>query len=434
MRYAPIDSSMFIENRGKFLSRLKPKSIAVFLSNDVMPTSADGVRSFIQDADFFYMTGIDQEESILILCPDTREERHREILFIRQTDEKTVTWEGHKLTMEEARTLSGIRTVYWTSEFNRILRGLAIESEHIYLNRNEHSRAETPVETRSDRFMKRCMMEYPLHRYERAAPIMHGLRAVKSDIEVELIQTAIGISDKAFRRALLYIAPGVWEYEIEAELNHEFLMNRSRGPAYETIIASGANACVLHYVKNDDQCRDGDLVLMDFGAEYANYVSDVTRTVPVNGRFSQRQREVYDSVLRIQREAMQLLRPGMLFRDYNREVGSIVERELIGLGLINSDEILEQNPDNPMYRKYYMHGTSHLIGLNVHDVGDGIHHAMKKGMVVSCEPGIYIKEEGMGIRLENDIFITDNGPVDLTVSIPIDADEIEELMSRPTGR
>jgi Xaa-Pro aminopeptidase len=429
MRYAPIDSSLFIQNRMKFSSRMKPKSVAVFLSNDVMPTSADGVRSFIQDADFFYLTGIDQEKSILILCPDGREERHREVLFIRETDETTETWEGQKLTREEARTLSGIRTVYWDRDFNRILRGLAIESEHIYLNRNEHSRADTPVETRSNRFLKQCMADYPLHRYERAAPIMHGLRAVKSSAEIDLIETAVAVSDRAFRRVLRFIKPDVWEYEIEAELNHEFLMNRSRGPAYETIVASGANACVLHYVKNDDQCRDGELVLMDFGAEYANYVSDVTRTVPVNGRFSPRQREVYDAVWRIQREAIQLLRPGTLFRDYNREVGLIVERELVHLGLISGDELDDQTPDNPLYRRYYLHGTSHFLGLNVHDVGDGIHYAMANGMVVSCEPGIYIKEEGIGVRLENDIFVTDDGPVDLTASIPIDGDEIEDLMN-----
>lgn len=430
MRYQPIESSLFIQNRKRFTSQLKPKSIAVFNSNDIMPTSADGVRSFIQDADFFYLTGIDQEESILVLCPDAREEKHREVLFIRETDEKTAIWEGQKYSKEEARNISGISTVYWKGEFNQIFRGLVIESEQIYLNTNEHLRADTTVETRNDRFLKRCMHEYPLHRYERAAPIMHKLRAVKSSFEVELIKTAIDISEKAFRRVLGYIRPGVWEYEIEAELHHEFLMNRSRGPSYETIVASGVNSCVLHYVKNSSQCKDGDLVLMDFGAEYANYASDVTRTVPVNGQFSSRQRDVYNAVLRVQREAMKLLEPGKLFRDYNREVGYIVERELIGLGLLNIDDVKGQNADAPLYRKYYMHGTSHLIGLDVHDVGDITHHAMAAGMVVSCEPGIYIKDEGIGIRLENDILITDNGPVDLTADIPIEADDIEELMRR----
>ena len=429
MRYLPVDSQIFSQNRKRFFSRLKPKSVAVFNSNDVMPTSADGVRSFIQDADFFYLTGIDQEESVLVLCPEAREEKHREVLFVRETDEKTAVWEGQKYTREEARKISGIENVYWKGEFNQIFRGLVIESEHVYLNTNEHLRADTSVETRSDRFLKWCMESYPLHRYERAAPIMHRLRAIKSDLELELIKAAIGISGKAFRRVLGYIRPGVREYEIEAELHHEFLMNRSRGPAYQTIVASGVNACVLHYVKNNSQCKDGDLVLMDFGAEYANYVSDLTRTVPVSGCFSSRQRDVYDAVLRIQREAMRLLVPGRLFRDYNREVGYIVERELIGLGLLRVDDVKGQDPDAPLYRKYYMHGTSHFIGLNVHDVGD-MAHPLDAGMVVSCEPGIYIREEGIGIRLENDILVTDNGPVDLTASIPIEADEIEELMRR----
>lgn len=429
MRYLPIDSQLFIRNRSTFSSQLKPKSVAIFTSNDVMPSSADGVRSFIQDADFFYLTGIDQEESILVLCPGARDEKHREILFIRETDEKTAIWEGQKHTGEKARNISGIKTVYWTSEFEQIFRGLVIESEHIYLNTNEHLRADRSVETRNDRFLKWCMEKYPLHRYERAAPITHRLRAIKSDLEVELIKTAIDISDKAFRRILGYITPGVWEYEIEAELHHEFLMNRSRGPAYETIVASGVNSCILHYVKNNRQCNDGDLVLMDFGAEYANYISDVTRTVPVNGRFSSRQRDVYNAVLRVQREAMKLLKPGKRFRDYNRDVGYIMERELIGLGLLDVDEVKKQNPDNPLYRTYYMHGTSHFIGLNVHDVGD-LNHAMETGMVVSCEPGIYIRDEKIGIRLENDILITENGPVDLTASIPIEANDIEELMRR----
>jgi len=427
MRYLPVDSALFIQNRRKFSSNLKSKSVAVFNSNDITLTSADGVRSFIQDADFFYLTGIDQEESILVLCPDARDERHRAILFIRKTDEKTAIWEGQKYTVEEARNISGIRSVYWNTEFDQIFRDLVIESDHVYLNTNEHLRADTSVETRSDRFLKWCMREYPLHHYERAAPIMHKLRMVKSPLEVELIKDAIGISDKAFRRVLGYIKPGVWEYEIEAELHHEFLINRSRGPAYETIVASGVNSCVLHYVKNDNQCNDGDLVLMDFGAEYANYASDITRTVPVNGRFSSRQRDVYNAVLRVQRAAMQLLKPGMLFRDYNKEVGYIVERELIGLGLLDIDTVKDQNPDNPLYKKYYMHGTSHFIGLNVHDVGD-VTNAMEAGMVVSCEPGIYIRDEGTGIRLENDILITDDGPVDLTAHIPIEADDIEELM------
>ncbi len=420
---------MFIQNRKKFIPHLKPKSVAIFNSNDIMPTSADGIRSFIQNTDIFYLSGIDQEESILLICPDAHEKKHKEILFVKETSEKIAIWEGHKYSKAEATHVSGIKTVYWTSEFETIFRYLVFESDYIYLNTNEHLRADMIVETRDARFLKWCRNAFPLHKYERLAPIMDNLRAVKSPIETELIQHACDITEKGFRRILDFIKPGVWEYEIEAEIYHEFLKNRSRGPAYDPIIASGANACVLHYIKNNQQCKDGDLILMDFGAEYANYASDLTRTVPANGKFIQRQKDVYNAVLRVQKAAIQMLRPGNTLDKYHKKIGKLMEKELIRLGLLDADKVKEQDKDKPLYKKYFMHGTSHYIGLDVHDVGNR-YRKFEPGMVFSCEPGIYIREEGIGIRLENDILITADNPIDLTENIPIEADEIENLMNQ----
>ncbi len=428
MKYLPIDLKLFQENRRRFVRHLEPGSIAVFNANDIMPTSADGIHAFVQNTDIFYLSGIDQEETILLLFPDAVEEKHRQILFLRETSEQIVTWEGHKLTKEAATQISGIETIHWTSEFERTFRPLVFEAGRIYLNTNEHSRADTTVETRDARFIRWCMGQFPLHRYERAAPILRDLRAVKSPIEISLIRSACEITETAFRRLLSFIRPGVWEFEIEAGIVHEFLKNRSRGPAYEPIVASGENACVLHYVKNDQQCRDGDLVLMDFGAEYANYASDLTRTVPVNGRFTPRQRAVYDAVLRVQRGAIDMLRPGNILKDYQKAVGKMMEKELIDLGLLDAGDVKDQDEKKPLYRKYFMHGTSHHMGLDVHDLGD-LHRKFTPGMVFTCEPGIYIKEEKIGVRLENDILITENGPVDLMETIPIEAEEIEDLMN-----
>lgn len=428
MRYPPIDPRLFVRNRAAFSGAMKPRAVAVFNSSDVAPKSADGVRRFIQQTDMIYLSGIDQEESILVLCPDAVEEKHREVLFIRETNEKIATWEGPRHTREEAREISGIRTVYWTSRFEEVFRGLALESERIYLNTNEHPRADVSVETRDGRFLKWCRAAFPLHRYERSAPILHRLRAVKSTVEIDLIRHACEITGKAFRRVLSMIRPGAWEFEVEAELCHEFLMNRSRWPAYEPIIASGPNACILHYVKNDRQMADGDLLLMDFGAEYANYAADLTRTVPVNGRFTPRQRAVYDAVLRVQREAIQMLRPGNLLKTYHQAVGAIMERELIRLGLLDADEVKRQDPEAPLYRTYFMHGTSHHLGLDVHDYGSAS-RAFEPGMVFTCEPGIYIREEGIGIRIENDILVTEAESVDLMADIPAEAEEIESLMA-----
>jgi Xaa-Pro aminopeptidase len=428
MRYDPIDPVLFIENRKKLKVRLKPNSISVFLSNDVMPTSADGRMTFVQHSDIFYFCGIDQEETILVVCPDAQEEKHREILFIRETSEKIAIWEGQKLSRDQATVISGIQTVYWTREYEPVFRSLVIESETIYLNTNEHLRAEVVVETREMRYLRECMARYPLHHYERLAPVMHALRAVKSQIELNLIQKACHITEKAFRRLLSFIRSGVWEFEIEAEIIHEFLMNRSRGPAYPSIIASGANACVLHYENNNRQCLDGELVLMDFGAEYAGYASDLSRTVPVNGRFSPRQKAVYNAVLRVKRAAIAMLLPGNTLADYHKAVGSLMEKELLDLGLLTVADIQNQSVDMPAYKQFFMHGTSHHLGLNVHDYGNR-YRFFEPGMVFTVEPGIYIREEGIGVRIENDIVITTDGPVDIMKGIPIEADEIEMLMA-----
>ena len=428
MKYLPIDQKLFIQNRKRFVKQLEKKSIAVFNSNDIMPTSADGSHGFIQQTDLFYLSGIDQEESTLVICPGAKEEKHREILFVKETNEKIALWEGHKYTKDAATDVSGITSVYWNHQFEDVFKPLVFESESIYLNTNEHLRADLTVETRDARFYKWCRKVFPLHQYRRLAPIMHDLRAIKSKQEVELIKKACGITAQTFRRLLGFIKPGVWEFEIEAEIYHEFIRNRSRGPAFQTIIASGADSCTLHYVKNNKQCHDGDLVLIDFGAEYANYAADLTRTVPVNGKFSKRQKDVYNAVLNVQKAAIKLLRPGKTVDDFSREVGKVMESELIRLKLLKSADAKKQSPDQPLYKKYFPHGTSHHLGLDVHDYGSR-YRKFEPGMVFTCEPGIYINDEGIGIRIENDILITKNGPVDLTEGVPREADEIEGLMN-----
>ncbi|MGD8519917.1 MAG: aminopeptidase P N-terminal domain-containing protein [Desulfobacterales bacterium] len=429
MKYLPIDQNLFVENRQRLTARLKPNSIVILNSNDVMPINADGTHPFIQHTDLFYFSGIDQEESTLIIFPDAKEEKHKEILFLKETNEQIAIWEGQKYTKAEATRISGIKTVYWNKEFETIFKTLPIQADNIYLNTNEHLRASTPVETRDSRFLKWCMESFPLHNYERLAPVMHHLRAVKSQIEVDLIKHACQITEKTFYRLLGFIKPGVWEYEIEAEICHEFMRNRSRGPAFESIVASGADSCVLHYVKNDKQCQDGDVVLIDFGAEYANYNSDVTRTLPVSGKFSKRQREVYDAVLNVQKAAIQLLKPGNTIDEYHTEVGQVAEAELIHLGLLDPAQVKNQSKDEPLYKKFFPHGASHHLGLDVHDYGDK-YRKFEPGMVFTCEPGIYVRDEAIGVRIENNILITENEPLDLTESIPREADEIENLMNQ----
>lgn len=430
MRYEPINNTLFTTNRQRLAGLLKPKSLAIFNANDIMPTNADGTMGFRQNNDLFYLTGVDQEETILVLFPDHPDERFREVLFLRETSELIAIWEGHKLTKAEAEQTSGIaqRSIYWTSQFDLIFKQMVFEAERVYLNTNEHTRAEVTVQTRDARFIDWFRQQFPLHTLERVAPLMHHLRAIKLPQEVELLNRAIHITDTMFRRLLRFVKPGVWEYEIEAEMMHEFLRHRSRGAAYTPIIASGANACVLHYIDNSAQCQDGDVILLDIGAEYANYNADMTRSIPVNGRFTPRQRAVYDAVLRVMREATQMLRPGNLWDEYHREVGKIMESELIGLGLLDKNEVAKQDPEAPLYKKYFMHGTSHFLGLDVHDVGNK-YRRFEPGMVFTCEPGIYIREEGLGIRLENNILITEDGNLDLMAQIPVEADEIETLMN-----
>ncbi len=428
MRTAAIDPAFFIENRRRLAAALKPASLAVVLSNDRQPTSGDGVYPFRQQTDLLYLCGIEQEETALVVFPEAREAKHREVLFVRPADERVTLWEGAPLSFAEARRRSGVETIYLASEFEAVFRQLALEAERIYLNANEHPRAVSPVETRDGRFARRCRRQYPLHRYERLAPILRRLRAVKSAPEIELIREAVEITGAAFRRLLGFIRPEVWEYEIEAEIVHEFLRRRSRGPAFETIVASGENACVLHYVNNDRRCREGDLVLLDFGAEYAHYAGDLSRTVPVSGRFSPRQRQVYEAVLRIQKGAIALLQPGNTWAAYHEEVRRLVEEELVRLGLVTAEALREQPAERPLYKKWFPHGISHGLGLDVHDALDPA-APFAAGMVLTCEPGLYLREEGIGVRIENDLWITPQGPVDLTAGIPREAEEIESLMA-----
>ncbi len=428
MKYTPIDNSLYINNRKNLIKQIKPNSVSVFNSNDVMPTNADGTMPFRQNNDLLYLSGVDQEESILVLAPNALNPNHREILFVKETNELIAIWEGEKLTKEGATKQSGVETVYWLSQFDNIFHGLVTEADIIYVNQNEHLRAVSTVETRDDRFRKECKVKYPDHKYERLAPIMRNLRPIKYSLEIQAIQNACNITEKGFRRLLDFVKPGVMEYEIEAELMHEFLRNRSRGFAYSPIIASGFNACVLHYIENNMECKAGDVILLDVGAEYANYASDMTRCVPVSGRFTARQKEVYNAVLRVMRGATSMLVPGTIHNEYHEEVGKMMESELIGLGLLDKHDVAKQDAKNPLYKKYFMHGTSHHLGLDVHDLEER-ERPFEAGMVLTVEPGIYIREEKLGIRLENDVLITEQGQWDFMANIPIEAEEIEDLMN-----
>ena len=430
MRYNQIPSELFIRNRKRFVHELKPNSLALFNANDTMPTNADGTMVFRQNNDLFYLTGVDQEESILVLCPNFPDEKWREVLFLKETSEMIAIWEGHKLTKEEARKQTGIETVLWLSEFPRVFRHMMTMGgvENVYLNSNEHYRADVTVQTRDARFIEWCKSVYPLHQYQRVAPIVSALRSIKSSEEIALMQKACDITDKAFRRVLKFVKPGVKEYEIEAEFIHEFIKSGSAGFAYTPIIASGGNSCVLHYIENDQTCNSGDILLLDVGASYANYNADMTRVIPVNGKFTPRQKEVYNSVLRVKNAATKMLRPGVVYFEYHKEIQKIIESELIGLNLLKKDEVEKQNPDKPLFQKYFMHGTSHMLGLDVHDVGN-MHAKVSVGQVWTIEPGIYIREEKLGIRLENNVLIGEKENVDLMKNIPIEAEEIEELMN-----
>jgi len=429
MKYAQISNGLFSDNRHKFKNHLKPNSLAVFFSNDVMPTNADGSMGFKQNSDLFYLTGIDQEDTIFVIFPDVKDGKHTEVLFIKETSDLIAVWEGAKLTKDEAKEVSGIKNIYWHHEFDKVFKTFAFQADNFYLNSNEHTRRSIETQSAEDRNNQRLKNLFPMHTVYRSAPIMHKIRAIKSGYEIEIIQKACDITEKGFRRLLNFVKPGVFEYEIEAELIHEFIRNKSRGWAYGPIIASGKNACVLHYVENDKECKAGDVILLDVAAEYANYASDLTRVLPINGKFSKRQKEVYNAVLHVKNEATKLLVPGNTFEKYNKTVGDLMTEQLLKLGLIKTDDVKNQNPSWPAYKKYFMHGTSHFLGLDVHDVGF-FHEPMQAGMVFTVEPGIYIPEEGLGIRLEDDVLVTTAEPINLMKNIPIEADEIEALMNK----
>jgi len=429
MKYDLIDRNLFVKNRKNFTAQMKPSSLAVFNSNDIYPISADSTMPFAQHRDIFYLSGVDQEESILVLFPDCPKEKHREILFLKETNEHIAIWEGEKLTKEAALKTSGIKTVYWLQDMEKIMFEIMTQCDTVYINTNEHYRANVETETREDRFTAWLRNKYPAHSVAKSNPILQRLRSVKDQIELDLIQNACTITEKAFRRVLKFTKPGVWEFNIEAEFMHEFLNNRSKGFAYIPIIGSGNNANVLHYIENNQQCKAGDLILIDAGAEYANYASDMTRTIPVSGRYNDRQKAVYNAVNRVKDAATKMLVPGTLWEQYHIEVGKLMTSELLGLGLIDKADVQNENPDWPAYKKYFMHGTSHHMGLDTHDYGL-LHEPMQANMVFTVEPGIYIPDEGFGIRLEDDVVIQETGePFNLMRNIPIEIEEIEDLMN-----
>ena len=429
MKYHKIDSSLFVKNRKNFAAKMQPSSIAVFNSNDIYPVSADSTLPFEQHRDIFYLSGVDQEESILVLFPDCPNPKNREILFLTETNEHIAIWEGEKLTKDAAFATSGIKTVYWLQDLHKVMAEIMSQCETVYINTNEHYRANVETETREDRFTKWLKDKYPAHRVAKSNPILQRLRSVKDQIELDLIQQACDITEKGFRRILNFVKPDVWEFEIEAEFMHEFLRNRSKKFAYTPIVASGNNANVLHYIENNQQCKAGDLILLDVGAEYANYSSDMSRTIPVSGKFTARQKDVYNAVNRVKNAATKLLTPGTIWADYHVEVGKLMTSELLGLGLIDKADVQNEDPNWPAYKKYFMHGTSHHMGLDTHDYGI-LTEPMQANMVFTVEPGIYIPAEGFGIRLEDDVVIQENGsPFNLMRNIPIEADEIEDIMN-----
>jgi Xaa-Pro aminopeptidase len=428
VRYAPIDPKLFIENRNRLKRLLLPNSLAVVNANDVLPTNADASLPIVPNTDLFYLTGVEQEQSILVLYPGADDEKHRELLFLRETNEELAIWEGHKLTKDEARKLAGIEHIHWLQDFPRLFHRLMCECEHVYLNTNEHKRAVVEVETREARFVADTLRRYPLHDYQRLARLMHQLRVQKSDVEVELIRKAAQITKKGFERVLKKVKPGISETQLEADFAYEFIRHGGHF-AYNPIIASGKNSNVLHYITNDQVCRNGDVLLLDVGASYANYNADMTRTIPVNGKFTRRQKQVYNAVLRVLRASSDGLRPGKRWKEWQKEAEQLVERECVDLGLLTTRDIKKQDPDKPAVKKYFMHGVGHPLGLDVHDLGL-VTEPMQEGWVMTVEPAIYIPEEGFAIRLENDILIRASGNLDLMSDIPIEADEIEELMHK----
>ena len=430
MRYQPIKKDLFIKNRKNFMAQMKPSSIAIFNSNDIYPIGADSTIPFQQDRNLYFLSGIDQDSSILLLFPDAPKEKHREILFLTETNEHIAVWEGEKYTKEKAFEASGVKTVYWLKDLHKVLHEIMSQCDTVYINTNEHYRANVETETRETRFNKWLLEKYPAHQTAKSNPILQRLRSVKDPLEIEVMQQACNITEKGFRRVLDFVKPGVWEYEIEAEFMHEFLRNRSRGFSYTPIVASGQNANVLHYIENKMQCKEGELILLDVGAEYANYSSDMSRTIPVSGRFTKRQKEVYNAINKVKNLAQDMLVPGTFWEQYHVEVGKLMTSELLDLGLLDKADVQNEDPDWPAYKKYFMHGTSHHIGLDTHDYGI-LHEPMQANQVFTVEPGIYIPAEGFGIRLEDDLVIQEKGsPMNLMGNIPIEAEEIEDLMNQ----
>lgn len=421
-----IDWRLFVENRKRLAGMLLRNSLAVVNANDVLPTNADGTLRLVPNSDLYYLSGIEQEQSILLLYPDGDNEKLREVLFVREQNPELETWEGHKLTKEEAREISGIKNVQWLTEFPKLFHRLMCECEHVYLNSNEHKRAVIEVETRESRFVAETLRKYPLHDYQRLARVMHQLRVVKGEAEVEVIRRAARITGQGFDRALKLLKPGVTEAEVEAEFAHEFIRNGARF-AYSPIIASGKNACVLHYITNNGTCRNGELLLLDVAASYSNYNADMTRTIPVNGKFTRRQKQVYNAVLRVLRGCTAGLKPGKRWKEWQKEAEQLIEKECVDLGLLKPSQIRKQDPDKPAFKKYFMHGVGHPLGLDVHDVGL-VTEPMQAGWVMTVEPAIYIREEGLSVRLENDVLIGESGNIDLMENIPIEVEEIEKRM------
>jgi len=428
VRYAPIDPKLFIENRNRLKRLLLPNSLAVVNANDVLPTNADGSLPLVPNTDLFYLTGVEQEQSILVLYPDADDEKHRELLFLRETNEELAIWEGHKLTKDEARKLTGIQQTHWLQDFPRLFHRLMCECEHVYLNTNEHKRAVVEVETREARFVADTLRRYPLHDYHRLARLLHQLRVQKSDVEVDLVRKAAQITKKGFERVLKKVKPGTSETQLEADFAYEFIRHGGRF-AYNPIIASGKNSNVLHYITNDQICRDGDVLLLDVAASYANYNADMTRTIPVNGKFTRRQKQVYNAVLRVLRASSDGLRPGKRWKEWQKEAEQLIEKECVDLGLLTTRDIKKQDPDKPAVKKYFMHGVGHPLGLDVHDLGL-VTEPMQEGWVMTVEPAIYIPAEGFAIRLENDVLIKESGNIDLMSDIPIEAEEIESIMKK----
>ncbi len=428
MKYSPIENSLFIKNRKKFIDKMEDNSIAFFNSNDNYPVSADTTLPFEQHRDLFYLSGINQEETVLLLFKKSNEE-FKEIIFLTEPNDLLTHWEGARLDRKKTLSISGIHNICWLNELDKIIGALMKEVQILYLNKNEHYRAKIETQTREERFNNWITKEYPSKETKGCNIILQRLRSIKDPIEIQLIQKACDITELGFRRILNFVKPGVWEYEIEAEFSHEFLRNKSKKFAYSPIIASGINSNILHYIKNNNQCREGDILLLDVGAEYANYSSDMTRTIPVSGRFTKRQKAIYNSVLLVKNEATKLLRPGLLWKEHYAEVGKIMTSELLKLGLLSKNDIQNQTKENPAFKKYFTHGVSHHLGLDTHDYGD-LNRPIEKNMVFTVEPGIYVQEENFGIRLEDDVIVQENAdPINLMKNIPIEIEEIEDLMN-----